>query len=455
MAEGTLGHLNYGHAGTATFDTDSREWSFARHFTPTTLRQIEIQALSDVELAAAPVQLPHAAVSTRLTDAKDNAKAIVRKHPQLVAAQDLLPELATTSAAIVSATATYDPLVGSLFSTGSITSASRSGRWDNPRRMAATVTGEAGNVLCLGILYKEILGWDKEDVDYQYTLAVPDQSVWLRSETLRNTECGYWSGGAAPIQQVCFAQTQDKSNLLAVRLLTKTVIFRPVYSQRPRPAQQSPYHKLPPSLVDVHPILSLDKDQSGGSAHADVAFNPDFQLQFAVVDQSQTWSVWDIEHGRKGDEYKLSCAVQGSITPPEDADLIGEDGWARILWVGDVNTILVCNRRHASIVGIKGGSFEYLPCPTLISSRTSDWILDVKRHPSARGCFFVLTSTELALVAVTTASEATDSTIGPVGARVLLSWRHYRGSEDFTLSMSVNMLDEDRMYQQLRILNLD
>jgi RNA polymerase I-specific transcription initiation factor RRN6 len=47
-------------------------------------------------------------------------------------------------------------------------------------------------------------------------------------------------------------------------------------------------------------------------------------------------------------------------------------------------------------------------------------------------------------MAVITASEVIDATVGPMGARVLLSWRHYRGSEDFTLSMSVNMLDEDR-----------
>jgi RNA polymerase I-specific transcription initiation factor RRN6 len=147
--------------------------------------------------------------------------------------------------------------------------------------------------------------------------------------------------------------------------------------------------------------------------------------------------------------------VQGRITQSEDADLKGEDAWARILWVGDVNTIFVCNRRHASIVGIKGGSFEYLPCPTLISSRTSDWILDVKRHPSARGTFFVLTSTELVLMTVITASEAVDANVGPVGARVLLSWRHYRGSEDFTLSMTVHMLDEDRMYIGLSLMTCD
>jgi RNA polymerase I-specific transcription initiation factor RRN6 len=448
MAEGTLSHLNYGQVGTATYDIDTRDWTFARQFTPTTLKQIGIREQPSifVDAVLAPVQFPNTALSTHLTDAKNNVQSLVRDNPQLVGAEDLLPELATTSAAIISASSTYDPLVGSLYSTGSITFAARSEISDNPRRVVATVTGEAGNVLRLGFLYKEHLGWDRELVDLQDLPRERDHGVWIRANTLRNTECGYWSEGAAPIQQVCFSQSEDKSNLLAVRLLTRTVIFRPFYSRRPRPAEQSPYHKLPPSLLDARPILSLENDQSGGSPHADVTFNPDFQLQFAVVDQSQTWSVWDIEHGRKGNDYKLSLLVQGHITPPEDADLTGEDGWARILWVGDVNTMFVCNRRHASIVGIKGDSFEYLPCPALIANRTGDWILDVKRHPSLRGRFFVLTSTELVLMAVTTSSEATDTNVGPMGARVLLSWRHYRGTEDFTLCMSVHMLDEDGMY---------
>jgi RNA polymerase I-specific transcription initiation factor RRN6 len=187
----------------------------------------------------------------------------------------------------------------------------------------------------------------------------------------------------------------------------------------------------------------LGNEESGGAPHVDVTFNPDFQLQFAVVDQNHVWSVWDIDHKRKSTEYKLSLLIQGTITPPDDEETVGEDSWARILWVGDVNTIMVCNRRQLSIIAIEGTSFAYLPCPALISPRSSDWIIDVKRHPILRGCFFVLTSTELYLMAVTTPSEAVDSTVGAVGARVLLSWRHYRGAEDFTLSVSLSMLNDD------------
>ncbi|KAH3969747.1 hypothetical protein HBH68_137300 [Parastagonospora nodorum] len=432
MADSTLSHLNYGHAGTSTFDIDTQNWAFARQFTATTLKQIGIRDRNSIDAIRAPVQLANTGTTTRQTDAKHNAKALFRNYPQLTPANDLLPDLAAASAAVLSATHKYDPLVGSLYSTGSITyTDSRSYKWDNPRRIAATVSGEAGNILRIAFLYQEAMGWGN------------DKSVWIRGDTLRNTETGYWNEQAAPIQQVCFSQSEDRSTLLAVRMLTKTIIFRPFYSQRPQPAANSQYYHLPPSLINAHPILTLENEETGGTPHVDVTFNPDFQLQFAVVDQNHVWSVWDIDQKRKSTEYKLSCLIQGTIAPADDEEMVAEDGWARILWVGDVNTVLVCNRRQLSIIGIEGTSFAYLPCPSVISPRSNDWILDAKKHPLLRGRFFILTSTELCLMAVTTPSEAVDLAVGPVGARVLLSWRHYRGAEDFTLNISLSMLNDD------------
>ncbi|KAF2828974.1 hypothetical protein CC86DRAFT_403628 [Ophiobolus disseminans] len=440
MAETSLSHLNHGHAGAPTFDLETREWSFGRQFATTKFKQIGIREdgnLTTTEVVPSPVQLPSAAISTRLTDAKANAKRLLQDYPELSPATDLLPHLAVTSTAILSTTATYDPLIGNLFSTGYITYTyegtheTRSHIWENPRRVAATVTGEAGSILRLSFLYKEVHGWSD------------DKKVRIRGDTLRETETGFWNEEAAPIQQVCFAQSQDRSQLLAVRLLTKTVIFRPIYAQRFRPAVHSPYYDLPFSLIDLHPIITLSIDQSGDTPHADVTFNPDFQFQFAVVDQSQGWSVWDIDNKRKSDGYNISCMVQGTIA--DDADLSGEDGWARILWVGDVNTIIVCNRRLFSVISIKGSTFKRLPCPALFSEKSSDWFLDVQRHPSQRGRVFVLTSTTLSLLAVTTSNESVDTTVVGVGARVLLSWRHYRDPEDFTLRISVQMIDEDNV----------
>ena len=438
MAERPLSHLNYGHAGAPAYDLETREWSFGCSLITKQFNQIAIREkgqLTTTEVVPSSTQLPNPAASTRFTDAKANTKSLIQDHPELAPAADLLPELSVTSAAILSAIATYDPLIGNRFSTGSITYSygpthgTRSQIWENPRRAAATVTGETGNILRLSFLYKEYYGWSDS------------KSVRIRGDTLRETESGYWNEEAAPIQQVCFAQSQDRSQLLAVRLLTKTVIFRPNYAQRPRPAVHSPHYHLPSSLIDLHPIITLEIDQTGASSHADISFNPDFQFQFVVVDRKHVWSVWDIENKRQSHEYTVSCLVQGTIA--DDVDMTGEDGWARVLWVGDVNTILVCNRRLFSVISISGGSIERLPCPVLVPEKSSDWILDVQGHPSHRSRFFVLTSTSLYYMTITTSNDAVDTAADDVGARILVSWRHYRGSEDFTLSISPQVLDED------------
>ncbi|KAH7069112.1 RNA polymerase I-specific transcription-initiation factor-domain-containing protein [Paraphoma chrysanthemicola] len=438
MAERNLNHLNYGHAGEAAFNLDSQEWTFGRIFTTPNLTPIAVKEgtqKASTEVVPASIQFPGSALSTRLTDAKDNAKALLHQHPQLVPASDLLVEPSVTSAAILATASTYDPLVGNLFSAGSVTleQVGRSGTWENPRRVAATVTGEAGNVLRLTMLYKQNLGWDV------------DKSVRIAGFTFKDADHGYWNEDAAPIQQVCFAESVDRSNLLAVRLPNRTVIFRPVHSQHNRLPGYSSHYELPASILDARPILNLYLDQSGGAPHADVAFNPDFQFQFAVVDQSHTWSIWDIENTRKSDVYTMTCLAQGPIVSQESEEFTGEDGWGRIFWVGDVNTIMVCNRRHLNVFGLQAGSYETLPCAPIISPRSSDWILDAKRHPASRSQFLVLTSTFLFLLAVTTSADALDRNVQNTGTRIVTSWRHYRGAEDFTLSMSVQMLDETNL----------
>ncbi|KAF1846740.1 uncharacterized protein K460DRAFT_285530 [Cucurbitaria berberidis CBS 394.84] len=431
MADQTLKHLNYGHPGAPTYDLENREWSFTRPYTKRQLNQVpswNIAYALPTQAIPASAQLPTSHTSANSTSVQKDVKGLVRDCPQLAPASQQLPALARVSAAIQTTTSTYDPLIGSLLSFGSITLGDKH---EDPRRVAALPTGEAGNILRLAILTRERCGWGT------------DRSVWIEGPSFKDAESGYWNEEAAPIQQVCFAQSEDRSSLLAVRLPTRTTLFRPVYHRHRRAATPSPYYHLPTSIINAHPILSIGVHQTGGAPHADVTFNPEFQLQFGVVDQNHTWSVWDIEHGRKGDTYTMSCLIQGHIDPLEDANTAGEDGWARILWVGDINTLLVCNRRQLSIIGIKGSSFTYLPCPALFTKRSTEWILNVKPHPRYRGRFFVLTSTRLIVMAVTTLSEALDATAGKAGVAILMAWRHYRGTEDFTLDFSVQMLAHD------------
>lgn len=300
--------------------------------------------------------------------------------------------------------------------------------------MAALPTGETGSILQLCILDDETHGWTTEP------------RPWVRGQTLKAAESAFWNEEAAPIQQVCFARSEEKRPLLAVRLPTRTVLFHPDYVRQPRAAAISPFYRLPASTIQPNRILSIHQNDTGGFAHVDVAFNPDFQLQFALVDQSQTWSVWDIEHRLRLGRYSASCMLRGKVNESDDGDTTGQDGWARVLWVADVTTLMVCNRRRLSIVSIRGGSTSYLPCQEIFSERSADWILDVKLHPKDRSRVFVLTSTRISLIAVTPPSEL-PSSADDTGAKILLSWRHYRGAEDFTLGLSAQMLADDGMCQ--------
>ncbi|OAL54311.1 hypothetical protein IQ07DRAFT_595839 [Pyrenochaeta sp. DS3sAY3a] len=431
MAEAPLSDLNYGHSGPASYHLESGEWLFGRQYSTRSLKQVppsENSQQSQTQVLAPSSSFPTQQLHPNRTKIKKNFKRLVRVYPQIAPAFEKVPEAALLSSGIQSATSTYDPSVGNLLSFGSIT---LEDRHQDPRRIAASPTGEGGNILRLTIVTQERHAW------------ADDRSCWVEGPSLKDADSGYWNEEAAPIQQVCFAQSEDRSTLLAVRLLTRTVIFRPVYHRHRQSANNSPYFDLPASVIDAHPILSILLEQTGGAPHADVTFNPDYQLQFGVVDQKHSWSVWDIEHSRKGDSYTASCLVRGNIDPSEDAITLGEDGWSRMLWVGDVNTLVVCNRRVLNIFDIKGGSCTPLPCPKLISKRSSDWILDVKNHPKHRGRCFVLTSNSLALMSITSSSEDLDATNGEPGACVLVSWKHYRDDEDFTLHLSVQMLSDE------------
>jgi len=432
MADIPLKYVNYGHPGISSYDLDNREWAFARQYTPLQLNQIRTIASihSAITLAIAPARFPLPQTSATRADVRKRTKGLVESNPHLSPAVGLLPDLALLSAAVSSTASAYDPLVGSLLSFGSITLGNK---YETPRRVAALATGEARNILQLALLNKEIYDWGEE------------RKTWVEGPTLKDAQVGYWNEEAAPIQQICFPESEDRSCLLAVRLPTRTVLLRPIYHRQARMFPSSSFYHFPASVIEPHPVLNIHQKDTGGSPHVDFTFNPDYQLQFALVDQNQTWSVWDIHHPRKGDKYSPSCLAKGRINKPEDDDAPSQDGWARILWVANIHTLLVCNRRHLCIIDIRRRSHTYLPCPSIINDdneRAEDWILDIKRHPKDKSQFFVLTSSQLALMTITTSSEANTSADEAV-ATVLQSWEHYRSVEDVTLQIEVQLLSDE------------
>ncbi|PVH96918.1 hypothetical protein DM02DRAFT_730873 [Periconia macrospinosa] len=428
MAESAALDLNFGHLGFATYDLENSDWTFSRD-----PHQKWFSELGTWRVGVAPARhFPTPYLVKPAEKLHQATKSLIRDYASIAPAAEHLADLELVSAAATSATETYDAVVGHLFSSGTIVCPGY--RHHPPKDVVATATGEAGNILRLQVTSKQRYGWGNEG-----------KGTHLLAPSLNGTESGYWNEDATPIQQVCFAQTEQRSSFLAVRLLSKTVIFQPTYIHQPQ-AIPSPYFELPPSRINLNPILDVTNKETGDMPHAHVAFNPDYQRQFGLVDQGGNWSVWYIDDGFHGSKYSHSCSARGTIASVEEdyaslkenVDVNNEDGWGRILWVGDANTIAVANRRHFGLFNFKKGTIP-LHCPDLIPTKSADWILDIQKHPGNGNYCFVLTSTRLVLLAVTCPSDDFEGDDVNSGAIIVASWLHYRSSEDITLQICVQM----------------
>lgn len=428
MAEPTALDLNFGHLGIASYDLENSDWVFTRD--PQQKWFLELGEWKESVPSASRHPTPYLVkYSTKLHQA---TKSLIRDYAHIAPAGERLANLEMVSAAATSAAETYDAIVGDLLSFGTITC-----DYDfhhQPKSVCASATGEVGNILRLQVTSKQRYGW-----------GVDRRGTCLEAPSLTGNESGYWNEEATPIQQICFAQTDQRSTFLAVRLLSRTVIFQPTYLHSAE-ATRSRYFELPPSRIDPNPILSVTNEQTGNVPHADVSFNPNYQRQFGIIDQRGNWSVWDIDDGFHMSKYTLNRSVAGKIAFNEDGhddadndtDTSREDGWGRILWVGDANTVVVANRRRLSLFNFKKGSTP-LDCPNLIAEESSDWILDVRRHPSNEKYCFVLTSTRLVLLGVTCPSDGFEGHDPDSGGSVIVSWLHYRSTEDITLQMCTEL----------------
>lgn len=439
MTEDSPNDLNLGHFGLPVYDLDSSQWTFARTPYGSGFRQLG-KWKTNIP-AAIHFPLPHDPQTLR--KAQNATKTILQNRPELAPAAEHVPELEAVSAAATSALSTYDATVGQLMSFGSIAPLKR-GRGSG-RKIVALPTGEGGNILRLQLLVRERHGWAAEEHLRSHG--------HLEGASLKG-DLGFWNEDAAAIQQVCFAQSEELGSFLAVRLPQRTALFRPVYHSRPEAAATSPFYKLPPSVIDVRPFRCLWIDETGGTPHADVAFNPHYQRQFAIVDQKSNWSVWDIE-GNRG-SYTIGRTASGTMEAMEEVNSgeeaeqstsWKEDGWARVMWVGDANTILICKRRQLELIDLKQPS-RALKIPQVVDwSATKNpsrhWILDIKRHPVKEKQFLILTSDRVYLYSVASMGDLSYPTIHDADAAIIMSWTHFRGAEDVTLQLTVNSTSDE------------
>ncbi len=365
-----------------------------------------------------------------------NIKKLAQTYPELVPGISLLPALAQVSEIVCEATSRYDPSVSELLAFG--TALNR----DNPRKGSKTVSiiatagGEAGEAVRLACLRRRQIGWHANN------------TIGLNCPEVENKEQGWWSGYGGPIQQLCFAEGEGNANSwLAVRYPGATTILRPNLHRRTTlPVSSSsskPRDLYPASRLDPNPVATVPIERSGGAPHANVSFNPWFEKQLAIVDQEGRWSVWDIENqNSRRNLWAVKAGSAGNIHDGQneglDSSYIDADGWGSILWACNVHTLLVFSRRTFVLCNIKE-DLEPLAGPDLALTKTVDWILDVKRSPSDKSHVFVVTSSRIFWLRIIGFGEM--KTVGDpdVGAKILLSWRHFLDQMDISLGLSVLM----------------
>ncbi|KAK1074607.1 hypothetical protein LTR74_000850 [Friedmanniomyces endolithicus] len=410
MADTIGNDLPYGHLGHATYNADEQVWTFQRDpGSGVSLRvlgepRLVVKPAEDVEASPSP-QVKPLITSERQ---KQEIQRLIKRFPEVQPAADVLQPLLRVSEAVISATGRHDPLKGDLLGVGSIPSEAS----HHTIMVAAFVSGPTGSDLRLAQIQLQRRGLDDTS------------DTWIGVPTLQG-EGAIWKGEGAAIQQIAFAHAIEGSDaFLAARLLTRTLIFRPNVRSR----------GLPTLKVAANPCFEVSIASTDGVPHADVAFNPWFSRQIGIVDQAGRWSVWELE-GRLTTVGRLlnHSPEQGSTS---NATKPVDDGWARIAWVCSPTIVAVCTRRQLKMYNGIGSDKQQPPSVLQLNTTGGSWYLAMVQVPLQPAHLAVLSSTHLTLYHVREGSADV------IEAKTVLRMRHYRNSEDTTLSLAAIALED-------------
>lgn len=444
MDEQPGGALHYGQVGRAIYLPETKAWTFSRSFART-------PSFFYTGVTNTVVTSPHTTELTvsLQTGRPPDQKLIPHAHPDLAAHWSLIQDDAF-SKLLTAINSVYDPQVSSMLDLGYAADISHGDpkvRGTVP--IAAGVTGTCGNTISFRLMVEQ-------QVQYEASI--------IQVPSIGDTEKTDWSTHGAPIRQVHFAQSADveeKASWMAARLPDATVVFRPLLHRDPMPMHlhgDSPatFPSLRNSRLDANPVVEITNLHTGGFPHADVAFNPWYHRQLALVDTRGCWSVWEISGRQRRQKATWTAApgLKGSLpwtSDSSDANRPRHDGWASILWVANFSTILVLDRRCAMLYQITDAN-DQSTAVDLEMGKQSEWVLDAKRSTQNASHFFILTTSRLLWFDVTLSLLDNESPRPPLRPR--FCWRHFRDPEDTTLRIS-ELLVEGRKFIALSYLHVD
>ncbi|KAJ5740944.1 hypothetical protein N7493_000816 [Penicillium malachiteum] len=426
MDEHTSSALHYGHVGRPIYHPEARVWTFERTF----VRVPDLEYTGATKTIIAPPSRTAQATLFGPYGRPPNANSIPHALPELGVPWSSIDEHAV-SKLIAKTTELYDPRASTLLDLGYALDLRKQ---NGIVSIAAAVTGESRNIISLRVMAEE-------------TTELPLDGFSVQVPGIGDAETTEWSTQGARIRQICFSRPsqyeEDKSTWMAARLPESITIFRPLYLQDPAPMhlQHDDPAMLPLSLrnsrLDANPLVEILSSHTGGFTHADVAFNPWYQRQIAILDTRGNWSLWEIQtkHYRRKAVGLAIPGRKGSLPSidQEDGNAVRHDGWGSIQWIVDYSTILVADRRCVMIFRMEGDEVR-TRAVELQLGRPSEWVLEVRRSVKSASQFYVLTTTRLILFDMRTAREDDEGIRLPL--QYLLAWRHFRDTEDTSMRIS-------------------
>ena len=365
-------------------------------------------------------------------DRLKSIRALNKKFPELQPAASLFPGLGHLSEAINQYTYGHDPTITELLAWGQISHINDS--HDRvPVPLIAVAGGIAGEAVRLILMRREQLGWKG------------DKSLYLENFSAKDGEECLWSGQNSPVQQIVVAGLEEQSSSsLAVRYHETVTILRPQF-RRHNLISTSNCFNIFQSRLDPNPILTISIEEIDDVPFADITFSPWNHQEIATINQNGHWIIWGIrgvapQRGLWTTE-KIFEGNLGSGHQPEDQHNSSGDGWAMVLWAGDVNKIVAANRKDFAVFDLSRNAMR-LDVPNFLSRNPSDSILDVKKNPQDNNRLFLLTSSTIFWISVPTSMDDNGH-----GAQCLLSWRHFIDQED--ISLRLHVLHESRTLENM------
>lgn len=408
MADPSGNCMPYGSFGEALYKEEDHSWRFERSFNDNYFLRLFSRSKTIYSPPSVQADQGTSQVVASLRHTRQ-VRNLVNAFPEIQPAAALIPRVLRLSERVQETTASHDTQKGKLFDVGRIPSEAD----HKPVHVAAFPHGPTGSGLRIVQIQTQKQGWDDTKMDWiDVPIVHGEEAIWLMH--------------GAPILQICFAHSTERSDaFLAIRLPSRTLIFRPILRKSPLSAGSG-------SRLDSNLVCEIPISKTGGKQHADVVFNPWFSRQFGIIDQAGHWTVWELE----GRIYMTAkCLAKGSAFVESAIPISAiDDGWARILWVHSPTIIVVCTRHQFKLAYIEAATDEADAMQTKDPrTKVHQWILALTAIPDQPSCFAILTSTNVIVYRVVEKSWR---------LMQLLSVRHFANPDDMTLALSVfEMLD--------------